>query len=70
MTEEFCFEVRLRIMVHALAQLFRGINIAIGATTLPQDAGYERELKFVLIWLGIMGFFVMWIVVLFYIFAS
>jgi hypothetical protein len=56
--------------MHGLAQFFRGLGLAFGVTTLPQDASPERERNFVFAWLGIMAFFVIWIVVLFYIFTS
>ena len=53
-------------MVGSLARFFRGINIAMGVTTLPDNATPAQERKFVLIWLGIVGFFFAWLILLFF----
>jgi hypothetical protein len=56
--------------VHGLAQLFRGLSVAFGVTTLPKDASPERERNFVLAWLGVMAFFAVWIIILVSIFIN
>jgi hypothetical protein len=56
--------------VHGLAKFFRGLSVAFGVTTLPDNAPPEKQKNFVLAWLGIMAFFIVWIVILIYIFTS
>ncbi len=47
-------------MIGLLARFFRGVNTAIGVSTLPKDATPAQEQKFVYVWLGIMAFILLW----------
>ena len=53
-------------MLSPLARFFRGVNIAIGVTTIAEDASPEQQRKFVAIWLGIFAFFAFWLTFLFF----
>ncbi len=53
-------------MYSSLARFFRGMNMAMGVTTLPENASPEKERKFVLAWLGILAFLLLWVVILFF----
>ena len=57
-------------MLSPLARLFRGINIAIGVTTISKDATPTQERKFVYAWLGIVAFILLWCALLVYWFTS
>jgi hypothetical protein len=57
-------------MLSPLARLFRGINIAMGVTTIPNDATPAQERKFVYAWLGIVTFILLWCAALVYWFTS
>lgn len=41
---------------HNLAKFFNGLHWAVGITTLPATATPRQERSFVLMWLGIIGF--------------
>jgi hypothetical protein len=57
-------------MLGPLARLFRGINIAMGVTTISKDATPAQERKFVYVWLSIVAFIVLWCVLIVYWFTS
>lgn len=44
--------------------------MAMGVTTLPENASPQAERKFVLAWLGILGFLVILFFVILYLFVS
>lgn len=54
-------------MIHALAKLFIGIHMAVGITTLPENASRQQERSFVLMQLGIVAFIGIWFAVLLYV---
>ena len=45
-------------VVHQLARFFNGVHWAVGMTTLPDTATPKEERSFVLMWLGIILFFI------------
>ena len=45
-------------VVHQLARFFNGVHWAVGMTTLPETATPNEERSFVLMWLGIILFFI------------
>ncbi len=53
-------------MLSPLARLFRGINIAIGITTISPDATPAQQRKFVYVWLGIVAFIFFWCIFIVY----
>ena len=53
-------------MISSLARFFRGLNMAMGVTTLPENAPLEQQRKFVMVWLGIIVFCLVWVGVLFF----
>lgn len=53
-------------MFKVLANLFRGVHRAIGITDLPDDATPAQEKRFVLMWIGIIGFALAWIAFIFF----
>lgn len=57
-------------MLGALARFFRGLNMAMGVTTLPEDASPQAERKFVFTWLGIVGFLTILFFAILYLFVS
>ena len=57
-------------MLSPLARLFRGINIAIGVTTIKDDATPAQQRKFVYMWLFIVTFILLWCVFIIYWFMS
>jgi hypothetical protein len=57
-------------MIDFLARFFRGMNMALGVTTLPEDASPEAERKFVFTWLGIVGFLTILFFTILYLFVS
>ncbi|HEY3876144.1 MAG TPA: hypothetical protein VGM92_11765 [Candidatus Kapabacteria bacterium] len=52
-------------MLKPIARFFRGVNIAIGVTTIAEEAPPQVERKFVAVWLGISVFFLFWLLFLF-----
>lgn len=57
-------------MLATLARFFRGMNMAMGVTTLPENASPQAERKFVLAWLGVIGFLATLLFVILYLFVS
>jgi len=57
-------------MIESLARFFRGMNMAMGVTTLPEDASPDAERKFVFTWLGIVGFLAILFFAILYLFIS
>ncbi len=57
-------------MISLLARFFRGVNTAIGVTTIPTDATPAQERKFVYIWLCIVAFIMLWCILIVYWFTS
>jgi hypothetical protein len=57
-------------MLSPLARLFRGINMAIGVTTIKDDATPAQQQIFVAAWLGIVAFVVLCCVLIVYWFTS
>jgi hypothetical protein len=57
-------------MIKLLASLFRGLNTAIGVSTLSKEATPAQERKFVFIWLGIVAFILLWCLLIVYWFTS
>lgn len=57
-------------MIDFLARFFRGMNMAMGVTTLPEDASPQSERKFVFAWLGIVGFMAILFFAIVYLFVS
>ena len=53
-------------VVHQLARFFNGVHWAVGMTTLPETATPNEERSFVLMWLGIILFFIIFSIVLLY----
>ena len=43
---------------HRLARIFNGLHWAFGITTLPTKATPRDERSFVLMWLGLIGFMI------------
>gem|GEM_PF-3389550 len=46
------------------------MNMAMGVTTLPEDASPDAERKFVFTWLGIVGFLAILFFAILYLFIS
>jgi hypothetical protein len=57
-------------MLSPLARFFRGINIAIGVTTIKDDATPQQQRNFVVAWLCIVTFILFWCVLIVYWFTS
>jgi hypothetical protein len=57
-------------MIDFLARFFRGMNMAMGVTTLPEDASPQSERKFVFVWLGIVVFMAILFFAIVYLFVS
>jgi len=57
-------------MIESLARFFRGLNMAMGVTTLPENASPQAERKFVFTWLGIVGFLAILFFAILYLFIS
>jgi hypothetical protein len=55
---------------HKLAKMFNGLHWAIGITTLPTTATPRDERSFVLMWLGIIGFMIVFFVGLIYLLGT
>lgn len=53
-------------MLTSLARFFRGLNMMMGVTTLPNDAAPAEERKFVGAWLGIIAFLAICFAILFF----
>jgi hypothetical protein len=57
-------------MLNPLARFFRGVNIAIGVTTIKDDATPQQQRNFVAAWLGIVAFVLLWCILIVYWFTS
>jgi hypothetical protein len=57
-------------MIETLARFFRGMNMAMGVTTLPENASPQAERKFVFTWMVILGFLMILFFIILYLFVS
>ncbi len=55
---------RVELLFHTLAKVFNGLHWMVGITTLPENASPREERSFVLMWLGILGFLVLFFVIM------
>lgn len=53
-------------LFHKLAKAFNGMHWLIGITTLPANATPREERSFVLMWLGIIGFIIVFFALFIY----